>query len=39
MRIELPRPRGGQTRTSPEFGRYEAELRSHIEETSDEARA
>jgi NitT/TauT family transport system ATP-binding protein len=39
VRIDLPRPRGGQTRTSPEFGRYEAELRSHIEETSDEARA
>lgn len=37
--IDLPRPRGGETRTSREFVRYEAELRSHIEETTDEARA
>lgn len=39
VRIQLPRPRGGETRTSPEFGRYEAELRSYIEETGDEASA
>ena len=32
--IDLPRPRTGQVRASPEFSRYEAELREYIEETS-----
>jgi NitT/TauT family transport system ATP-binding protein len=30
--IDLPRPRGAETRTSARFREYEAELRSHIEE-------
>jgi NitT/TauT family transport system ATP-binding protein len=33
--IDLPRPRTGVVRTSPEFARYEAELRTYIEETAD----
>jgi NitT/TauT family transport system ATP-binding protein len=33
--IHLPRPRTGEVRTSPEFARYEAELRTYIEETAD----
>jgi NitT/TauT family transport system ATP-binding protein len=32
VRIDLPRPRGGDVRQSDRFRAYEAELRSHIEE-------
>ena len=37
VRIDLPRPRSGQTRHGPEFSAYEAQLREHIEETADGA--
>jgi NitT/TauT family transport system ATP-binding protein len=36
VRIDLPRPRSGQTRHGSRFSEYEAELREHIEETSDD---
>jgi NitT/TauT family transport system ATP-binding protein len=33
--IDLPRPRSAQTRHTPEFAEYEAELRTYIEEADD----